>query len=335
MRKYLVTLFFRKLRRTGNFSIESSFQQMMDSFPADSEFTLTKFTSSYFSNAILPRFRAMLEVRSKRSHINHVTGDVHFLVLGLPRQSTILTIHDCGFMNHSNPAARFLLRLIWLKLPVWHCKYVTTVSEATRQEVIKYTGCTPEKVIVIPTIISSDFSKNEKWCNENKPRILHIGMAPNKNFERHVQALEEFNCILHIIGKLDEEHIAILEKYNIEWESEHNITQDEMKQAYEKCDLLLFASTLEGFGMPIIEAQTVGRPVITSNLSSMPEVAGQGACLVDPYSVSSIREGISKVIRDSSYRDHLIEKGFENIKRFSAEKVALQYEELYKRVVTT
>jgi glycosyltransferase involved in cell wall biosynthesis len=99
------------------------------------------------------------------------------------------------------------------------------------------------------------------------------------------------------------------------------------------CDLLVFASTFEGFGLPIVEAQATGRPVVTSNIMSMPEVAGDAACLVDPFNVSSIREGVLKVINDSDYRNALVKAGFENVKRFQPEQIARQYAELYHELV--
>jgi glycosyltransferase involved in cell wall biosynthesis len=77
----------------------------------------------------------------------------------------------------------------------------------------------------------------------------------------------------------------------------------------------------------------VGRPVVTGNLSSMPEVAGEGACLVDPYSVEAIRDGVMRVIRERSYRENLVSQGFRNIGRFSPEAVAREYENLYARIV--
>ena len=170
--------------------------------------------------------------------------------------------------------------------------------------------------------------------NQEKPRILHIGMAPNKNFERHVKAIADIRCQFHIIGKLHEEHKELLDLYEVDWKSEYNITDQDMRRAYIESDILLFASTLEGFGMPVIEAQTIGRPVITSNISSMPEVAGEGACLVDPFDVASIRDGILKVINNKKYRDDLIQNGYENISRFKADVVAKQYESLYDKIVS-
>jgi len=111
-----------------------------------------------------------------------------------------------------------------------------------------------------------------------------------------------------------------------------NLTYEEIIKCYEDCDILCFASTYEGFGMPIIEAQAVGRPVITSTVASMPEVAGEGAYLVDPYSVTSIKKGIEKVIYDTAYRNELIRTGKENIKRFEVGKIASQYLKIYEEL---
>lgn len=333
MSRIPVVLFFRKLRETGNFSIETSFARMMDAFPKDSRFQLRKFTSTYFSNGLLPRLRGIFEARQHRGDVNHVTGDVHYLVLGLPGDRTVLTIHDCGFMRHPRALARAVLKWFWLDLPVRHCRYITAVSEATRADIIHYTACAPEKVVVIPTIIADCFHRDDRPFESRCPRILHIGLAPNKNFERHVAALVGMNCHLHVIGKLESWHEKLLVENGIRYSSEYNISSSDMQRAYAECDLLLFASTLEGFGMPILEAQTVGRPVITSDLSSMPEIAGDAACLVDPMDVDSIRSGIMKVMQDAVYRDSLVAAGFENVRRFSAENVAGQYEALYAAVL--
>jgi glycosyltransferase involved in cell wall biosynthesis len=95
---------------------------------------------------------------------------------------------------------------------------------------------------------------------------------------------------------------------------------------------VVFASTYEGFGMPIVEANATGRPVVTSNIGPMPEVAGSAACLVDPFDCSSIREGIVRVIGDADYRSHLVAGGFENVKRFQADVIAAQYAAVYREV---
>lgn len=96
--------------------------------------------------------------------------------------------------------------------------------------------------------------------------------------------------------------------------------------------MVMFVSTFEGFGLPVIEAQGTGRPLITSNIQPMKEVAGDAAYFADPFDTSSIRNGVLKIIHDQHYRQSLIEKGLMNVKRFAPEKIAMQYQELYKKV---
>jgi glycosyltransferase involved in cell wall biosynthesis len=93
-----------------------------------------------------------------------------------------------------------------------------------------------------------------------------------------------------------------------------------------------FVSTQEGFGMPIVEANTVGRPVVTSRVASMPEVAGDAACLVDPFDVESIRAGILRVMHDAAYRDTLVQNGFRNHLRFTPQAVSRQFIDIYRRL---
>ncbi|MBL0024750.1 MAG: glycosyltransferase family 4 protein [Saprospiraceae bacterium] len=209
---------------------------------------------------------------------------------------------------------------------------ITAISEATKQEIIKYTDCDPDKVKVVPVAISDKYRCVPKDFNHSKPVILNIGMAPNKNLIRLIEAIEGLEVHLCIVGKLNDEYIAKLKSYNIEYSNAFGISDEEMIQKYIDCDLMAFVSTYEGFGMPILEAQATGRVVITSDVSSMPEVAGFGAHFIDPFEVSSIRTGILKVINDATYRDELIDKGFKNIQRYNPDRIAGMYEEIYHEV---
>ena len=232
----------------------------MERFPPGRDFSLGKVTSSHFSNGIIPRVRAILEAHRHAVDVNHVTGEVHYLALGLPGNRTVLTVHDCGFMTHPNPVLRRLLKWFWLDWPVRHSRYVTAVSEATKADIVRYTGCRSDKVVVIPTVIAETFQRSDKTFDEACPRILHIGMAPNKNFERHVAAISGLRCRLHIVGKLCDAHVRLLEMHDITYTAEHNVSRAEVFRAYRECDLLLFASTREGFGMPILERSRWGVP---------------------------------------------------------------------------
>ena len=271
--------------------------------------------------------------RKNRTVINHITGDTNFFALGLPRRNTILTIHDCGLLDDKKPFARWILKTFWLTLPVRNCQILTAVSEATKQDILRLTGCSADKIAVVPTVIKSNFAFSPKIFRQDYPNLLHIGNSPNKNLARHAAALSGLPCRLHVVGQVSEAEIQLLKGLNIDYKISVNLTASDMQDAYCDTDILLFCSTIEGFGMPILEAQTVGRVVISSNVSAMPEVAGDGACLVDPLSISEIRAAIQRVLSDKNYRNTLIQNGLQNIRRFNPATVARQYEALYEKLL--
>ena len=104
-------------------------------------------------------------------------------------------------------------------------------------------------------------------------------------------------------------------------------------EAIQSSDIVSFPSTYEGFGVPILEANAAGRPIIAGDIEVLHEVAEESACFVNPYEVKSIRTGFERVIKDKVYRQSLVEKGFENIKRFAPEVIAEKYNSVYKEIL--
>ncbi|AHM58651.1 glycosyltransferase [Flammeovirgaceae bacterium 311] len=268
----------------------------------------------------------------QKSAVNHITGDIHYIAIALPRHNTILTIHDLRILDLVSPLKKRLIQLLWFTLPAHTVKYITVISEATKSELVNRIGVAASKIKVIPNPVAASYIFVPKFFYQVNPSILHLGTKENKNLDRLITAVAEINCHLRIIGKLNSQQHELLEKYTISYSNTWDLSLEQIVKEYQQADIVSFVSLYEGFGMPIVEAQATGRPVITSNCSSMPEVAGEGALLIDPTSVEEIRRGIIRLIEDEGLRNSLIQKGLENVKRFDAKVIAAQYAELYRKI---
>jgi glycosyltransferase involved in cell wall biosynthesis len=330
--KIKVIHFQRKPRPGFNFSIESIFKDIRCRLKERVEFSVK--TSRRLNDGYFSKFRNIIEaaLRQEKYAIAHITGEVHFLNLLMSKKNVLLTIHDCRFMQRKKGIEKKMMGWLYLKAPLKKSAYITTVSEATKQEVIKYTGCDPQKIKVIPVSANEIFKPACKPFNKECPVILQVGAAENKNISRLAEALSGIPCKLIIIGTPKEYELKKLQEAGIDHTIKCDLSIEELYEEYVHCDIVSFVSTFEGFGMPIPEANFVERAVITSNISSMPEVAGNAACLVDPYNVESIRLGFKKVITDDAYRGRLIINGRENRKRFNARVIADAYYDVYKEL---
>jgi len=323
--------FFSRKKNPAFFSIEELFETIQQSLAPYLSFQ--NHIMPYESTGIKNRWLNGLFAKKHKGEINHITGDVHYLALFLPRRNTILTIHDCGELDKQKGIKKIILWFFWFYWPVKRLRYITTISEATRIHLLQYVKIDPGKIIVIPNCLIGKYPVSERPFNVDKPAILLVGVTPNKNTERIAAALQNIPCTVMIIGTPNEVQIGFLNRYKIEFRYKSGLSRQEIISVYAVCDMLVFPSLLEGFGLPIIEAQASGKPVVTSNINPMLSTAGKGACLVDPYSVDDIRKGILRVIQDADYRKHIIDKGIENSKRFGPDQVAEQYIEVYKKIV--
>jgi glycosyltransferase involved in cell wall biosynthesis len=284
----------------------------------------------YESKGIVNRFKNIQYLWQKDIQIIHITGHDHYL-LWYPFKNTILTIHDLEALKRKKGIKYWIFKKLWFDLPISNAAVVTTISEFTKKELLTLKDYkTPIRVIPNPLTLAVQFEPKVDWSSSLK--VLHIGTKANKNLKRTIEALKGIDCELSIIGKLNPEQEKALKEAQINYRNVSNLSEAEIIAEYRRCELLCFVSTYEGFGLPILEAQALGRVVLTSNLASMPEVAGEGAFLVDPFSVESIREGIERLIKENDLRKELIEKGRENLKRFEPKDIAKQYQALYKEV---
>jgi len=326
-----VTYFQRKPRPNANFSIELVFEGVRRELAERIDARVC--VAPVCSDGLLPRLRIAWHARRHQGEINHVTGDTNFTALALDGKRTILTNLDCGYIVRTRGLRRWLLRRIWLQLPVKHVAAVTTISTQIKEEIVHYTNCPPDKIHVIPVAVSPQFKPCSREFHTERPRILHLGTAPNKNLPRLIEAVTGLPCTLVIIGQLHDDVLRQLEQTGVVYENHLNLPAPDVVRQYEQSDLVAFVSLYEGFGVPILEAQAVGRPVLTSNRLPMSDVAGEGACLVDPTDVKSIRGGIDCIMRDADFRGRLIESGFENVKLYQPQQIAQQYLALYEKVL--
>jgi glycosyltransferase involved in cell wall biosynthesis len=324
-----IIYFFRK-PRSGAHSIENLFLNIQKELPGEIKYT--NHFLSWTSSGLLNRIALTWEAYRTQGKINHITGDVNFIALLLPMRHTILTIHDIESLFRSNPLSNWLLQIFWLRMPFSRVKYVTVVSAETKKKLLEHISVPPDKVVVIPNVISPAFTYVPKSFNLERPVLLQVGTKYNKNLERTIEAIAGINCKFVIVGALSDHQIQLLEIHGIDYDNHIGVSEERLRELYSEADIITFVSLFEGFGMPILEAQATGRPVITSNRSSMPEVAGNGALLVDPESIADIRQGIIQLLQYEEFRKYLIAKGLQNCKRFSNKAIAQQYIDLYKRI---
>jgi glycosyltransferase involved in cell wall biosynthesis len=320
--------FVYRSKKLNRFSIERVFDVVKREL--SKTYKVSTFTLSYAGADPITIVRNIFSLIPSNG-IRHITGDAHYLAIRNGKRS-LLTIHDLGSAVESNVLKRFYIKLFWFWLPALFVKRISVISEFTKGELSKLIPFAKNKIRVVPNPVDPGFTFRPKSEISDHPIILFMGTKANKNLERCINAITGMSVRLQIIGKLTDKQVALLKKESIDYMNAFDLSDEKIKKAYRDCDIVCFPSTYEGFGMPIIEAQATGRPVVTSDLGAMKEVAGDSACLVDPYSVNSIREGVQKVINDETYRNQLVKKGLENIKRFKIEAIAEKYLELYKEI---
>lgn len=327
-----VVYFFRRPFMHYHHSIEELFGNIMRFLPAG--LNAQKYVMKWNSKGLVRRILMSLDVIKQQGDVNHITGDIHFISYFLRKKRTLLTIHDLAPLYRGHPIKRKLIKYFWFTLPARRVQKITVISESIKQELLQLVPMDAAKVEVVHDCISPAIGFEPKKTLSAKPVLLHMGTMPNKNLDNVIRAIKGLDVRLIILGKLTQDYRAMLEQHGIDYENHFNITYEEVLDLYKKSDLVLFASLYEGFGLPILEANAIGRPVITSLVASMPEVGGDAAFYVNPLQPGSIREGILTLIENEDLREAYIQRGLENIKRFRPETIAAKYAELYNQIAS-
>ncbi|MBC7489459.1 MAG: glycosyltransferase [Glaciimonas sp.] len=312
--------------KPGVFSIEELFHAVAAELREDIE--VIEYEAGPRKSMLMDAWR----IRKMKADVYHVTGDIHYMVLLLPWHKTVLTVHDIvHFLLDLKGIKRWLYKWIWLLLPIRTARAVTSISKTTVDRLVEHLGISRSKVIIIDNCHSPLFKQVPRAFNTACPVILQVGTRSNKNVPRLIAALRGIPCKLVLIGKLDESIQQQLNNCGTNYENRVNLSHAQIVQAYVDCDIVAFISLAEGFGVPIIEAQATGRPLVTSNIFPMIDVAGAAACLVPPTDLSGIREGFLRIINDDDYRSGIVAAGVLNAARYSPTAIRVRYLALYKR----
>lgn len=249
-------------------------------------------------------------------------------------ENHVITMHDAA--TFAGPewfslSFRMYYRLIFPLLGQ-RAKRVLTSSLFSKEEIVSYDIADADKIRVIPGGVSSKFTHTTSKIFDF-PYILTLGSRdPRKNSAR---LIESWNQLPADVKKKRRLVIAGREIHSFSSEGYGKIPDDvqftgymadnDLPALYSSADAFVFPSLYEGFGLPPLEAMACGCPVIVSKTASLPEVCGDAAYFIDPYSTESITEGINKVLTDDTLRQSLCDKGLERIKLFSWEKSAEEH----------
>lgn len=254
---------------------------------------------------------------------------------------TVISILDISYLHFKN----LFKKLDLYKLKYWggysikKAKKILTISDSSKNDIIESYGLSSDKVSVVCPGIKQDLRFKikdlsmedfRKKYGISKDYILFVGtLQPRKNITRLIEAFSklETNTDLIIVGKKGwqfEEILAAPKKFNVENKVKffHDVEEEDLPNFYKNAKMLVLPSLYEGFGLPVIEAMANDCPVITSNVSSLPEAGGDAALYVDPEDVLDITTNIKKLLEDENLRTKMIEKGREHVKKFSWEKAA-------------
>lgn len=255
---------------------------------------------------------------------------------------TVISIMDLSYIFFPNlfkGSDLYQLRN-WTKYSAKNASRILTISQASKSDIMRIYGIPEAKIVVTYPGIKAPVSVKTTSMDDLKKKynlkgdfILFVGtLQPRKNIEKLIEAFSLLAPInkdltLVIVGKqgwLYEDILQAPKKFGISEKVKFVsfVPDDELPSFYKHALCFVLPSLYEGFGLPVVEAMSYGCPVITSNVSSLPEAGGDAALYVDPQSVKDIAEKITMVVEDEKLRKEMIAKGKIQVKKFSWEKTA-------------
>ncbi len=316
----------------------------------------THFNAPYpFATAIslTPLGSRLNHALEKKINIFHATD---YLIPRFKKIPVVATLHDAIMLKHPdwcNPRFRQFKNFL-IKSSLQWVDHFIAISQAMVPDLVEYWGVDEKKISVVHQAVSDEWlekiSVEEKECTLKKWHLqnnffLAVGtLQPRKNFLRIIQAYEllpkaiQKEHKLVLVGKDGWQSDAIRQKITamaadnkVIWLQ--YVTQKELRILYQSAKLLLFPSLSEGFGFPILEAFASHLPVVTSNTTSLPEVAGDAAYFVDPSSVEEICQGMTTLVGNPALCTELVKRGQERVREFTLKKCAEETLKIYQSLL--
>jgi glycosyltransferase involved in cell wall biosynthesis len=331
-------LFCRKEDRDALDALGANFRTIVDS------------TSPY---SVREQFSIPARLTSERVDVYH---SPHYVLPPLVRCKSVVTIHDCiHLMFPQYLPNRFAYA--YAKTFMWWAAHrsarVLTVSEASKRDILHYFNIPDEKVTVIhnglderyrvPPPDAEIYRVRERFQLDEKFVLYAGNVKPHKNVERLIEAFH----ILHTSGFAHLKLLIIgndISKYATLRRAIHThdlhkyvrflgfVPDETLAALYRLAAVFVFPSLYEGFGFPPLEAMAAGTPVVASNISSLPEVLGDAAMLVDPYDANALADSIRRVLVDDELRRELSVKGLKKVQEYSWEEAARRVRRIYDEV---
>ncbi len=303
-----------------------------------------------------------LKARGQQGEVNHVVDHSYgHLVYALDPQRTVVTCHDLNPLKYEES----WLNLRLFKYSIGGLKRAAKIisdSEATKKDLIKFLKIDPSKIVVIPLGVEEKFRVIDDQEELDRVRgkfnlphdrkvLMHVGgSAYNKNIEGIIKVISNLksqsatggsNVFFIKIGSSSTDvQKGLIREFGLQDSVKFlgEVSEEDLVVLYNLADVFVFPSFYEGFGLPVLEAMACGTPVVTSNTSSLPEVAGEAAILVDPYNVDAIASALTKVLHFHTLEygkyEGMVRGGLEQAKKFTWQKTAEEtlqlYEEVYK-----
>lgn len=288
----------------------------------------------YDSVKIKSILKNIMFARKHQGIVNHIVNASEGYLLPFLRNKKIITYHDLGTLSCSRNKLYKMMKFLFYVIPSKkYADFITFVSEQTKNEYIKKCGNkNMDKLRVIHNSYDERLIFFGRSKKNDKRIILHIGTGARKNLEGLVQASEGLDIRLLVVGKLTDIQKKLLREKNIDFENYFDLPFEKIVALYNLCDVVSFPTFYEGFGMPIIEANIMQKPVISSDIPIVHEVGKDAVYYINPKDSKTIRSAILDLIEHPEVYKNYVKLGIQNAKRFSPEVIINQYKRIYEGI---